>query len=325
MKRLYMVTLAVTAIGLLSVGGLAADAATNRMQTAKVKLASVQKNTASTWFLHDVQLAERAKLKVGSNYMLNYGETNGPLSLQMSQIWLGVPTSQSKDPFFGYSWDGVFNSVKTQPLSLSSINVLEQVRQNGNTVGVLVPATSDSIGNGDYIAFAKGQVITTADKSGELFYTVYPLKSVSVPFAKQSGSSSNTQVNGESSSASGTLMHINHDDYLRAVSTIDKFLSAWQNNDAKAGIALLTPYAKKDKTAAQLTTYFASNNNPAHAGYEVVGFQAIGGNAFEFHVWMYGTVPGLYGPGNTWSRPQPETVTVIREKRTWYVNNLPRY
>ena len=126
--------------------------------------------------------------------------------------------------------------------------------------------------------------------------------------------------------SSGSLSHINHDNYVEALGVMDKFLSDWQNNNAKAGIALLTPLAKKGKTAAELSAYFGTKTAPYNAGYEVVGFKAINENEFEFHVWMYGIVPGAYGPGNTWSRPHPMTVSVIRDKKqNWYVNSLPRY
>jgi hypothetical protein len=141
------------------------------------------KSTAPTWFLHDVQLAERTNLKTGTNYVLNWGEGNVPsnVQLQMNQLWFGVPTNIKENPFFGYSWSVVYQAVKTQSQPLMQISVLEQAEQGSGTIGVLVSAKGMPIDNGDFIAFANGQMITAVDKSGELFYTVFAVKDVSVP------------------------------------------------------------------------------------------------------------------------------------------------
>ena len=136
----------------------------------------------------DVQLAERAHLRSGTNYMLNFGEGNVPSNVQtqMNHIWLGEPTNIRENPFFRYSRTRMYQYVKTQPQPLTSISVLEQAEQGRNTVGVLVSAKSLYLDNAAYLAFANGQVITGADKFGELFYTVFPVKGVSVPWANLS-------------------------------------------------------------------------------------------------------------------------------------------
>lgn len=188
MNGLRTLVICTPALVLLCASGFVVDAAANQQaQTPEVQHASAQKNMVPAWFLNDVQLAERANLKSGTNYMVNYGEGSVPSNVQMqlNQIWFGVPTNIRENPFFGYSWSGVYQNVKTQPQPLTSISVLEQAEQGGNTVGVLVSAKSMSINNGAFIAFANGQIITAADKSGELFYTVYPIEGVSVPSANQ--------------------------------------------------------------------------------------------------------------------------------------------
>ena len=60
------------------------------------------------------------------------------------------------------------------------VNVMEQTKQGGTTVGVLVPAKCMGIGNGGFVAFASGQAIIGTNKSGEIFYTVYPVKGVTL-------------------------------------------------------------------------------------------------------------------------------------------------
>lgn len=220
MKSYRTLVFATVVLTLMTVSGFVVNAETKQQaQTPVVKHVSTQKNTASSWFLHDVQLAERAKINFGINYILNYGETDNPFSPTMNQVWFGIQTNQNKDPFIGYSWSGMFNAVKTQPLSLSSINVLEQVKLAGHAVGVLVPATSDPIGNGSYIAFANGQVITAADKSGELFYSVYPVKGITVPSAMNQSRTTSASPN-ENSMHPSRLITKDYASKTAALSTI---------------------------------------------------------------------------------------------------------
>ncbi|MCY0875128.1 MAG: hypothetical protein OWT28_02465 [Firmicutes bacterium] len=151
-------------------------------QVPVLKHAVEPQSRVPAWFLHDVQLAERANPTVGANYMLNYDETSVPFGPQMNQVWYGALSNHGKNGAFGYSWTGVYQQVKqvtVQPLS--AISVLEQSRQGKTTVGLLVPAISEDIYNGDFLAFSNGQAIIATNKSGTLYYSVYPVKGVSVP------------------------------------------------------------------------------------------------------------------------------------------------
>lgn len=161
-------------------------------QTSEVKHAAAPAVSAPAWFVHDLQLAEQANLKNGLNYMLNWGEgtVTSNVQKQMNQLWFGVSTNIKQNPLFGYSWSMMYQMVKSQPQALMSVSVLEKVVQGGSTAGVLVSAKSMSLPNYASIAFANGQVITAANKSGELFYSVYPVKGVSVPSTNVSASSS---------------------------------------------------------------------------------------------------------------------------------------
>ncbi len=135
------------------------------------------------WFLRDLQITERANPIVGANYILNYGETNVYTDPQMNRVWYGSLSNYGKNTAFGYSWASVYQQAKTQTIKpLTSINVLEQTKQGGATVGRLVPAKSVGIANADYVAFANGQAIIATNKSGEVYYSVYPIKGVSVPW-----------------------------------------------------------------------------------------------------------------------------------------------
>lgn len=145
--------------------------------------APTSKPSIPAWFLHDIQLTEQVNPTVGANYILNYGETNVYTSLpQMNQVWYGALSNYGKNLAFGYSWAGVSQQVKSNVTPpLLSINVMEQTKQGGTTIGVLVPAKCTGIGNGDFVAFANGQAIIATNKSGEVYYSVYPIKGVSVP------------------------------------------------------------------------------------------------------------------------------------------------
>lgn len=126
----------------------------------------------------------------------------------------------------------------------------------------------------------------------------------------------------EESTSEPSLSLLNHDDYLYAVAAIDRFLNDWLNNDSKNGIALLTPHAKSGRTLDELRAYFSTTSSPHHEGYEVVGYKEESPARFESHVWRYGYAMGLYGSGASWSRPRPQTVSVVQQHGSWYVNNL---
>jgi len=144
---------------------------------------SARKPSIPAWFIHDIQITKQANPTVGANYILNYGETNVYTGLsQMNQVWYGALSNYGKNHAFGYSWAGVYQLVtRDRTLPLLSINVMEQTKQGGTTIGLLVPAKCTVIGNGDSIAFANGEAIIATNKSGEVYYSVYPVKGVSVP------------------------------------------------------------------------------------------------------------------------------------------------
>ncbi|OPG17060.1 hypothetical protein [Ferroacidibacillus organovorans] len=141
------------------------------------------KPSIPSWFLRDIKITEQANPTVGANYSLNYGETNVYTSLpQMNQVWYGALSNYGKNHNFGYSWAGVYRQVKSNFIPpFLSINVMEQTKQGGTTIGLLVPAKCIGIGNGDFVAFTNGQVIIATNKSGGIYYSVYPIKGISIP------------------------------------------------------------------------------------------------------------------------------------------------
>ena len=187
MKNQIIIVLLVigAGIGLTACGNsfAAGDAQKAQTPVAKHAAAPTSKPSIPAWFLHDIQLTEQVNPTVGANYILNYGETNVYTSLpQMNQVWYGALSNYGKNLAFGYSWAGVYQQVKSSVTPpLLSINVMEQTKQGGTTIGVLVPAKCTGIGNGDFVAFANGQAIIATNKSGEVYYSVYLVKGVSVP------------------------------------------------------------------------------------------------------------------------------------------------
>ncbi len=111
--------------------------------------------------------------------------------------------------------------------------------------------------------------------------------------------------------------------YFQASATVDNFLNDWLTLDSKDGIALLSSNVKQSKTATKLGQYF-TQVPPGHSSYEVVGYKKVSDTEYQFHVWMYGNATGLYGPKGR-PRPNPKTLTVVKQNNTWYINNLPKF
>lgn len=187
MKNSIFIASLVIGVGITLTGcdhSFAAGGDAQQAQSPVVKHAATPQSSVPAWFMRDVQLTARANPTVGTNYILNYGETNVTVNPQMDQVWYGALSNHGKNNAFGYSWMGVNQQVKsavqTSPLS---INVLEQTKQGGMTVGLLVPAKCIGIGNGDYVAFTNGQAVIATNKSGTVYYSVYPVKGVTIPSA----------------------------------------------------------------------------------------------------------------------------------------------
>jgi type IV pilus biogenesis protein CpaD/CtpE len=142
-----------------------------------------------------------------------------------------------------------------------------------------------------------------------------------------SAATNNTQATGNTSQpmtvTTDSSLAMLPDSYFAANRTVDRFLNDWLTLDAKDGIALLDSNAKQGKTATQLQQYF-TQMPPGHMSYEVVGYKKVSDIEYQFHVWMYGKAMGLYGPKG---RPptNPETLTVVKQNNTWYLNDLPKF
>lgn len=112
------------------------------------------------------------------------------------------------------------------------------------------------------------------------------------------------------------------DSYLAANAIVDNFLNDWLTY-SKDGVALLDSHAKHGRTATQLQKYFTQVIYPTHSSYEVIGYKKVSDTEYQFHVWMYGRVPGTYGPEGR-PRPDPETISAVKQNNKWYINNLPK-
>ena len=111
------------------------------------------------------------------------------------------------------------------------------------------------------------------------------------------------------------------DSYLAANATVDKFLNDWLTH-SKDGVSLLDSHAKQGSTATQLQKYYTQLINPTHSRYELVAYRKVSDAEYQFHVWMYGRIPGTYGPNGR--RPAPETITVMKRNNKWDIDNLPK-
>lgn len=106
--------------------------------------------------------------------------------------------------------------------------------------------------------------------------------------------------------------------YLDALRTADNFLYDWAHADKKSALQLLSPETKKEMKSSNESQYFSRYNS----SFEIVGAREINSKTYLFRVWMYGYVPGAYGPH--WERPAPKYLRVVEQKtEQWVVGNLP--
>ena len=59
------------------------------------------------------------------------------------------------------------------------------------------------------------------------------------------------------------------EDYVLALSTANKFLSAWQTRDQAAGLSLLSSSLRSRDSEDELRLYISGLSNPYHASFEL--------------------------------------------------------
>ncbi|MBD2384816.1 hypothetical protein [Cylindrospermum sp. FACHB-282] len=120
-------------------------------------------------------------------------------------------------------------------------------------------------------------------------------------------------------------------DYVRALFTADKFLSAWKNRSVEAGIALLSPEVKKKVSNDELVNYISGTSSPSHAAFEIKSGRKIANNRYAFEVKLYEYLYSATPEAQTWDCPQSAKIILVKtgvdnpkfRVGNWLVNELP--
>lgn len=120
-------------------------------------------------------------------------------------------------------------------------------------------------------------------------------------------------------------------DYVRALFTADKFLSAWKNRNVEAGLALLSPEVKNKLPNDQLASYISGTSSPSHAAFEIKSGRRIANNRYTFEVKLYEYLHSATPESQTWNCPQSAKIILVKigvdnpkfRVGNWLVNELP--
>lgn len=76
-------------------------------------------------------------------------------------------------------------------------------------------------------------------------------------------------------------------DYVKAMSVVDEFLSAWRNRAGDKGIPLLSPTLRRKYSNEYLLKYIAGLSNPHHEAFEVYNGRRLSAARYAFTVRLY--------------------------------------
>ena len=102
--------------------------------------------------------------------------------------------------------------------------------------------------------------------------------------------------------------------YVSALSAADRFLQAWQSEDAENGLVLLTSHAKEKATADVIENFFS---NPGPSAYEIGRGKLLKRGRYEFPV-------VLVGISKNHARWRFASIVIVDTGRNdWAVDTLP--
>ena len=138
-----------------------------------------------TWFLHDAKIASESHFPVKTS---NYGLWLTGKPFNVYKEWLGSFTGIQKASGYAYYW-GKFNMAQYyrslrrshKGMIVTPIMSIYVLERQPSGWGQLVHAEAIDIGNGGFLAFSDGQVITNTLHAGVDGYTVFPLKGIRIP------------------------------------------------------------------------------------------------------------------------------------------------
>ena len=112
---------------------------------------------------------------------------------------------------------------------------------------------------------------------------------------------------------------IKNADYALALSSADRFLTAWQFRRQDEGLALLSDGLKKNKSEEDLFSLLVGTSNPHHESYEICSGKQLKDGRFSFAVTLYETITD-----EQWcSHTSIKIIMIKAGKENWLVDELP--
>jgi hypothetical protein len=109
-------------------------------------------------------------------------------------------------------------------------------------------------------------------------------------------------------------------DYASALATADRFLHAWQTQDAESGLLLLTDRVRQHTAEGKLHDFFSAERN-SNASFEVGRGRRLPGGRYRFPVALF---TADAANGRRALRPQASALIVVPISRSeWAVDTLP--
>ena len=107
-------------------------------------------------------------------------------------------------------------------------------------------------------------------------------------------------------------------EYVAALASANRFLTAWQTQDHETGIILLTDAAKRQVSEDRLQAFFAPGSG-IQQGYEINRGKKLGAGHYLFPVALFEV-----GPDHKWVHPRFSQIVVVKTgKDDWAIDKLP--
>jgi hypothetical protein len=107
-------------------------------------------------------------------------------------------------------------------------------------------------------------------------------------------------------------------EYVSALASANRFLTAWQTQDHEAGIVLLTDAAKQQVSEDRMQAFFAPGSS-IQEGYEISRGKKLKPGRYVFPVALF-----EIGPDHKWVHPRFSQIVVVNTgKDDWAIDKLP--
>ncbi len=120
-------------------------------------------------------------------------------------------------------------------------------------------------------------------------------------------------------------------DYVRALFTADKFLSAWKTRNVAEGLTLVSGAIKGKISHDDLSAYISGTSSPSHAAFEVKSGKKLADGRYAFDVKLYEYLYSATPESQAWKCPQSSRIVIVKigvdnpkfRVGNWLVDELP--